>query len=277
MRKKILIVSILVLIILLCSGCNGSVTRDIRHAGFTVGSEFICDVFYPSNSNDTNYNKIKYLTGTNIIDKNGYIYEVSLGQVYENKQNCKKANTDISVKAIFDNKIVKASDNKYYYLVSDNSVVRYSVVPETDNSYELYNLLLSSDDVVKVVTANSSTGVYYILKSDGNVYSYVVNKADYKSPLKVNSITIEYDKTSYDSKIIDFNYAGDSTATYIKTEDSVYRMKITNYDKCSKYADVVCTYDLSEDEIFKKYNDRIIAYNGSVLITDYKKVFSVSN
>ena len=33
---------------------------------------------------------------------------------------------------------------------------------------------------MKVVTANSSTGIYYVLKTDGNVYSYTISKDDYK-------------------------------------------------------------------------------------------------
>ncbi len=273
--KKYIKVSLLLIIVLLCSACDGNVTRDIRHAGFTVSDKFECDIFYPTSKKDTGYKKIKYLTGTNIIDGDGHIYEVSLGGVYANKQNCKKANTDISVKAIFDNKIVKATDNKYYYLVGQSDVNSYTEVPVTDNSYELYNLLLKDDDIVKVMTADSSTGIYYLLKNDGSIYSYTINKADYNSPLKVISISVVYDRYDYSSKIVDFNYEGQSSSTYIKTEDELYRMKITNFDKCSKYVDIDCKYSMKKDDVFKKYKDRIIAYNGSILITDYKQVFTV--
>ena len=34
-------------VFILCTGCNGNVTRDIRHAGFNVGSTFECSAFYP--------------------------------------------------------------------------------------------------------------------------------------------------------------------------------------------------------------------------------------
>ena len=268
MRKKIILFSALFLVIVLCTACNGTVTRDIRHAGFSVSNKFICDVFTDKDS----YSSVKYLT-----DSNGYIYEISLGQVYENKQNCKKANTDVLVKAIFDNKIIKGTDNKYYYLASENNVTKYSLVQETDNSYELYNFLLKEDDVVKVITADGSKGIYYVLKKDGNIYSYTVNRTNYNSPLRVVSKSIKYDETNYKSKIVDFNYVGDSSSTYIKTEDGLYRMKATNYDKCSKYADVFCTFEIVEDEVLEKYSDRIIAYNGNVLITDYGQIFNVSN
>lgn len=272
MKKRVILFSLLFIIVFLCSACNGNVTRDLRHSGFSVGSKFICDDFYPGG--DSLYKRVIYLTDNKIIDNNGSIYEVSLGQLYENKQNCKKAKTDIVVKAIFDNKIVKGNDNKYYYLDGSNNVESYSLVQETDNSYELYNMLLKDDDVVKVITADGSKGVYYILKSDGNVYSYTINRDGYNSPLKVTSKSVVYDENDFVSKIIDFNYAGNSTNTYIKTEDSIYRMKAINYDKCSKYADVSCIYKMEKDEVLTKYKDKIIAYNGKIVITDYKQVFT---
>lgn len=277
MKKKVIYISLLFLAVLLCSACDGDVTRDIRHAGFSVSTKFICDGFYPTKKEDILYKKIKYLTNTNIIDAEGRIYEVSFDQVYENKQNCKKASTDIIVRAIYDGKVVKATDNKYYYLISDNGITRYSQVSEVDNSYELYNILLSDVNVVKVATIDSSKGLFYVLKNDGNIYSYTVTKADYNSPLKITARSMVYDISMYNSKIVDFNYAGESSSTYIKTEDAVYRMKATNYDRCSKYADVECIYEIERDEVFDKYGDRIIAFNGNILITDYKQVFKLSN
>ena len=274
MKKKIVLFSLLFLIVFLCSACNGSVTRDIRHAGFSVSNKFICDDFYPSNKDDTSYKKIKYLTSNNIIDRDGYIYEISLDQVYSNKMNCKKANTDIIVNAVFDNKIVKGKNNKYYYLTEGNNISSYSLVPETDNSYELYNLLLKDEDVLKVITADNSKGIYYVLKSDGSVYSYTINRANYNSPLKVVNKVIVYDRYDYKSRIIDFNYSGEAASTYVKTETDVYRMKVVN-EECKKYADVTCNYKMTKDEMFEKYYNRIIAFNGNVLITDYKQVFTI--
>ena len=275
MKKRIIVISLLFILVFLCSACNGTVTKDIRHDGFSVSDKFVCDTFYPENKKDTSYKRIKYMTTNNIIDNSGYIYEISLGQLYSNKQNCKKANTDVVVKAIYDDKIIKGTDNKYYYLVGDNGVASYSLVPETDNSYELYNLLLSDVSVVKVVTADSSKGIYYILKNDGTIYSYTINRADYNTPLRVVSRTIAYDKGDYGSSIIDFNYAGESSYTYVKTENSIYRMRATNYDNCSKYADVECIYKMEKDEVLDKYKDRIIVFNGKMLITDYKQIFTI--
>ena len=54
-------------------------------------------------------------------------------------------------------------------------------------------------------------------------------------------------------------------------------MKITNAEKCKKYADVACKYELQEDEVFETYKDKILTFNGSTLITTYGKTFSVAS
>lgn len=276
--KRIFKISIIMSFVLLfCSACDGDVTRDLRHDGFTVGGEFICSSFFPENKDDTSYEKIKYLTGTHIVTSEGKLYEINLGQTYANKMNCKLADTQITVKAIFDNKIIKGTDNKYYYLVGENSVSPYTAVTSGDNSYDIYDLLLKGEDVVKAQTANSNTGNYYVLKTDGNVYSITIQKADRNSPATIVSTSVIYNKNDYGNTIIDFNYAGDSVNTFIRTTDKLFRTRVTNAEECSKYADIQCTYAISESESFANWKDRIIAFNGSTLITDYKKVFSVQS
>lgn len=271
MKNKLIKISLIIILVVLCTACDGNVTRDIRHAGFTIGNKFVCKDFI-SDKKGIN-GKVKYMTNSHIIDEDGKIYEISLAQKYANEQNCKEANTRLKVKAIFDDKIVKGADDKYYYLVGENDVESYSEVPNTDNSYEIYDMLLQDKNVVKVVTANSSTGLYYLLKNDGNVYANTIVKEN--NNYEIQGIKIVYDKSKYGSKIIDFNYAGNSLNTYIKTEDKIFRMRISNYKKCSKYADIICKYSIVDDKTLNKYKDRIIIYNGSSLITDYNQVFNV--
>ena len=45
MKKRVLLV-LLFLVVIICTACNGNVTRDIRHAGFSVGEKFQCSYFY---------------------------------------------------------------------------------------------------------------------------------------------------------------------------------------------------------------------------------------
>ena len=212
-----------------------------------------------------------------IVDENGVIYEISLGQKYANNQNCKKAETNITVEAIMDNQIIKSSNNKYYRLVGQNDVKPYTEVSKIDNNYELIDLLMKQNDVVKVITANSNTGQFYVLKKDGNVHSYIVSKANRNDPIVITSIKKVYDKNDFDSSIVDFSYAGESLGTFVRTEKSVYRMKITNSKTCKKYADVACEFKMEKDPIFDEYKENIIAYNGVNLITNYNQVFSVAN
>ncbi len=270
MKKNIIRFSLIIGLVIICTACNGNVTRDIRHDDFNVSNKFYCSSFISKTSNK----KIKYMTGTHIIDEDGKIYEISLSQKYANEENCKEATTRIVVKAIFDDKIVKGSDDKLYYLLKQNNVESYTEVLPTDNSYEIYKLLLKDKDVSKVITADSSIGLYYVLKNDGNIYTNKIVKVN--NNYEIQGIRIVYDESRYGSKIIDFNYSGDSIKTYLKTEDKYYRMQITNKKDCSKYADVICKYELYEDEVLNKHFNKIVFYNGSSIITDYNQLFTVN-
>ena len=77
MNKKFKFIFLMSFILLFCSACDGDVTRDLRHDGFNYGSEFNCKYFFPADKEDTSYKKIKYITGTHIIDTNGKLYEIS--------------------------------------------------------------------------------------------------------------------------------------------------------------------------------------------------------
>ncbi len=276
--KKYYIFIIAAFLCLFVSGCDGDVTRNIRHAGFNIDGEFKCDVVMPSDKKDTSYANIRYMTGGYMILEDGTIYELSLGQQYANKQNCKIADTSKRVVSIFDDKYFKSNDDKYYYLSTNEGTATYTEVPKTDNSYPLIDLILKDATNVKVVTGNNSSGEYYALKNSGDIYKYTITRNNQTRIETITNTSLVFDKKDYGgSKIIDFNYAGNSLGTFIKTSDKVYRMKISNADECNKYADIACKYKIMEDEIFQEYGDRIVFFNGSYLITDYGKKFSVSS
>lgn len=279
MNKSCLKIGILSLFVILgCSACNGNITRDIRHAGYSIAGEFNCPSFFPSKKDDTNYEKIKYYSDSNIITTEGKIYELSLSQKYSSGENCRKAELDIKVEAILDNTIVKTDDGKYYSLVAQNNVAAYSEITSENSNFNTYDLLLKDSDIVKAQTVASNEGIYYVLKTDGNVYKYVISKASFDSLPAVTSISIAYDKSDYGDGIIDFNYAGEeSLSTFVRTNNKVYRIRYTNLEECSKYVDVQCKYKMKEDPIFEEYKDTIISFNGNTLITNYKKMFNVSN
>ena len=139
-------------------------------------------------------------------------------------------------------------------------------------------MLLKDATNVKIVSGNSNSGEYYALKRSGDIYKYTITRDNSTRVENITNTTLVFDKKDYGgSKIIDFNYAGNSLNTFIKTEDKVFRMRVSNADTCNKYADVACQYKIMEDELFQEYGDRIIFFNGSYLITDYGKKFSVAS
>ncbi len=267
---------ILFLIVGALAGCGykyASFTREIRHSGFTLSSfSFKCPPIY---NEDGSGDKPAFYIGNYIITESGTLYETNLGKPYSNDMNCRKPNFQEKVAAIFDMKIVKTSDGEFYYLSGSEEVPAYSIVPESDEDYRLYEILLREDSVVRVVTVNSKGGIYYVLKNDGNIYQYNIIMENNEWLLDTTELAYSYNE--FGSKIKDFNYNGSNSTTYIKNETSYYRMMVTNQEKCSKYADVACEYKLKLDEGLKNTYDKILAYNGSTLITNYGKIFNVNN
>ena len=267
---------ILFLLSIICIGCSyqyASTTRDIRHSGFNIYSEkFACNsIFTEKEVTDS----IKFYVGNYMITNSGHIYETSLGKVYSNEMNCRRPNFDVQVTAILDLSIVRGVNNKYYYLSGSNEALSYTLVTESDKDYNLYNLLLGDREVLKVQTINSNSGIYYVLRSDGNIYEYsIINN---NNTYFINSISLVYSKDTYGSKIIDFNYNGSSSTTFIKTQLSYYRMKVINSKECYNYADIACQYEMVLDQELQNNYNKILAYNGSNLITSYGMIFNVNN
>ena len=273
MRKnyfKMLILGVFVLVF--CTACNGDITRSIRHDGFAVSNKINCEKFFYEGA--AMAKNIKFFTGSHIIDQTGRIYELSLGQTYQDGTNCRDSGKSIIVKSIMDNNIVKGADGGYYFLNGSGQTQPYTKIAETENNYAIYNLLLSDPQVVKVVTADSNAGLYYVLKSSGDVFGITISKADRNSPPAIVSTTTVFNKVEYGAFIEDFNYAGNSSATYVKTSNSLFRMKASNEKECTKYADVPCQYTMLESEEYLNYKDKVVAFNGSTLITDYSQVFA---
>lgn len=272
--KKIFGLSFLLVgMLVLCTACEGDVTRALRHDGFSLNGELECEVFFT----DEGAERIRYITSDRIINTDGKIYELSLGQKFSNDSNCKAAETTLKVVAIMDDKIFKADDGNIYSLVGENGKGAYTQITSSDNSYAIYELLLKPEGTIKVETADSSNGLFYVLKSDGNVYGVTISKANYNSPPAIAGSSVVYSGADYGGNIVDFGYSGESGATFVRTDLKVFRMKATNHDECSKFADVQCTYQMMESPVFEEYRDYIIAYNGSVVLTNYKKVFTLGS
>ena len=274
MKKKYFI--IILLVILFCSGCDGTITRKIRQSGFSVSDSVIeCPILINDTPKDGTYDKIRFLSDVFAISETGNIYELSLSGVYSNDMNCKKAGKGIKAEAIYNDSVVRSKDGNYYYLFGKEDIAAYSKVNKEDQFYTLYKELLA-DDVIRSVVVNTNSNEYYVLKEDGNVYKYVF-KYDRETGIFSldSSDEIVYSKSKY-GKILDFDYVGETVGTYIRSEDGYYRYVIDNLEECSKYVDIDCQYSLKKDEALTEYKDRIIAFSGTMLITDYGRVFTVT-
>lgn len=278
--KKIRIVLLLVICSLLLTACTGDITRNLRKAGYSVSNEkFTCGLLTPGKNKEEgkDYENIKFLTSSYAITTAGNVYELSLSGLFSNNMNCRKA-PKVQAVAIMDNSVIRDKDGKYYYLKQEgNGTLPYQEVTRDDRNYQLYNMLLKDTTVIKVSTVNANAYNYYVLKNDGNIYNYVFEEVGERDKtLKFRSASIIYAKSRFgNTPIIDFNYAGDSTATYFRTENEIYRYTITNEEECNKYVDVPCKYELKKDEKLTEYKEHFLGFGGSSIITDYGRVFTL--
>lgn len=276
--KRIKVLLLFLLVIFGCCGCaNADSIRAIRHSGFSLSPvEFVCPTLYPESSSTGSFDKIRFLTPTSVITTDGAIYRLSFGQYYSNNTNCKKMDFGPRILSVLDDRIVRTDDKKLYNLDSSNADGSLVEITTRESNYYVYQAFMSDNNVLKAYTVNQEKGLYYVLMRDGNIYNYVVTKINNESAA-VTSTSIAFNKSNFGGDIIDFKYAGDSPSTFIRTNESIFRMKITNREECSTYADVKCEYKMSLDEGLTEHRIDILAFSGSFLITTYGKEFSVVN
>ncbi len=280
--KKLILVLLLVISSLTLTACTGDITRNLRHSGYSVtDSNFTCDLLTPGKNKEEgkDYEKIKFINSNIAISTSGNIYELSLGGLYSNNMNCRKT-TRVQAVAIMDNSVIRDKDGKYYYLKEEgNGSLPYQEVTRDDKNYQLYNMLLKDPEVIKISTVNANAYNYYLLKTDGNIYNYIFEEVGERDKtLKFRSGSIIYAKSRFgNTPIIDFNYSGDSTSTYFRTETEIYRNVITNSDECNKYVDVPCKFELKKDEQLTEYQDHFLGFGGNVILTDYGKIFTLGS
>ena len=270
--KKYFKIILLIVVLGVCCACEGDVTRALRHAGYSLSStqKFVCDPLFDSENGEV----IRFLTGTRAITGEGVIYELSPGQKFSNEQNCRVADTGLRVAAIMDDTVFLATNGGIYTLESNNNVPAYTEITSADNSYGVYATLFYSGNGIKYSTVDTTNNIYYSLSNDGNVYGYTLYTENRDSYPQIVGTVVVYNKNDY-GDIIDYHYAGNSTLTYVRTNEKVYHLTATNEKECSTYADIQCNYIMTDDEVFEKYRDYILAFNGSTVYTTYKKVFTM--
>ena len=280
--KKIFVLICIMMFTLVLTGCNGTVTRALRQDGFSVkDNTFKCSLLNldrkEDDEEDNTSEDVKFLVGNYAIGVSGNIYQLSYDQLFSNDMNCKKVAT-IPTKAVLDEDYILGEDGKYYYLSAGNNdtVIQFSEMPQEDETYQKLSLFFTGD-VKRAITVNSNINSYYVLKDDGSIYNYVLTQDKDSKQYFIKSDNVQFTSNSYDGKIIDFFYAGDSTATFFRTPTSIYRNLIGNEEECSKYVDVPCEYEIGIDTTLTENLDKIVLYDGKTLFTNYGRIFVVGS
>ncbi len=274
MKRCLKMLMFFAFVAVICTACEGDVTRAFRHAGYSVSDvKFVCDAFYGDNSTGE---AIRFLTADRAITTEGVIYELSFGQKFSNDQNCRVADTGLRVSAIMDDSIFLATNGGIYYLTDNGQSKAYTEITTSDSSYGTYATLFYSGNGIKYTTVDNSNGIYYVMKSDGNVYGYTLYSEDRDTYPVIAGMVVVYNKLDY-GDIIDYHYAGNSPLTYVRTADKVFHLTMTNEKECTTYADIQCNYVMTDDEMFEEYRDYIFAYNGSTIFSTYGRIFSLGS
>lgn len=277
MKKKIKLLGLFLGILLISAGCDmkyADTNRAIRHSGFSLsGTEFVCKGLMPE-EDETVLDPIRFLGSNYAITNSGAIYILSLGQYFSSEENCLKqefsTNPPLKAVGVFNNEIVKMDNGKLFKIGAP-----LTEIPADDNNYTLYSLIFSDSTVVKAVTADDNLGHYYALKTDGNIYNIVISKRNGSNPQTILSTSIVYNQNDYGGKIIDFHWVGEASGSFIRTNDSIYRMVPTNAAECSKYVDKPCLYTMTRDVGLSDQKSKILGYSGNLIITTYGKEFTV--
>lgn len=242
--------------------CDYNGTEDCYSMYFTTDN-FKCDAL--------DSHEIIRINNNNTMILDDYsIYDISIGNLYSNNQNCKIREIDVDIKEIKDNYII-ATNNKIYELYSES-------LYEMQNN--LKKQLLLEDDILnvfyteaKVVTSGPSekeNSTAMVLKSDG-VYrqyytrSYDNKKFEWPSKYKFNKEeliisteefgNIQYIEIDKSVSLIDGGYYefDDYKVGTVISDKGFYYLKEIKTDECINYIDVTCEVELKQSEIVKKF------------------------
>lgn len=243
---------LVIFFLFIVAGCKGDDIRDFRHNGYALSDKkFKCGV------------SVKYLYDNFLVSESGVIYDLSYELPYKNGLNCKLVSSDFNVSSIYSNEIFKSEDGNLYLFNHEN---KNSFPLLSDNKIAEY--FLDDSSVLKVIFFDDH---YYVLEADGNVYDYILNNNGDSNFIDVVSKKMIFDKSNFDTDIIDFNISDNISNNYIKTYTKYYTNQLKNKD-CLKYADVKCEYELKEDKLLVKYRDKIYAFDGQKIILNSGKV-----
>lgn len=220
--KKIVFLSLAILLIM--TGCNSSnkLKKELKDSGYsdnTIGkTTFICD----------EAKNVKMADNAYFITNDNRIYKYNIEQLFSNNKNCieisNKDNYDL--KLIYNRVIFDKNSEPAYKIEYDGKLVNNEEYKETsdENSSIANYLKWISDDYKKIDFIGE------VDCSDGKVAFIIGNKVYVSSEFDEETKMVF--EVPSDEKILLF------TGELIKTDKSIYTLEPTNYEECTKYADV---------------------------------------
>ena len=254
----------------------------------------------------------KYYNDTHegwIVNTDNSVYKFNSYNLYSNDTNCIKLDEQFpNVKQIvrdFELGITTYYNEEYQeiYISDDNSI---GLIGDYENNALGYNSLLQQKSKWDYLTENGykkiqTTQETLAIKGDNTIYGILLTNFNFtgsgepESPYRfyiyneTPILTLDSDET-----IIDFYYTpnirmwlhgngeghynetkieNEKPNNFILTDKSYYRYKLVD-DRCLKYIDIECAYELVKDEELTKYKDDILYRDEFMMIISNGRVFN---
>ena len=291
MKKKVSVSFILLILLILVSGCSKKdVIDDNKNMTFTEWAEKnikIDNTIRKINCPEINESSIMsgsseiFITGNNI-------YKYNVDKLFSNGKNCKLIGTIDGAKPLTVNKDNAIDETGTLYNIFWQRVKNenYDGDYEKDTFHDgwkeylkRFNVnkqMISANDIYSYDEERHIPNYEIITYIDDGLYLYNIDSTNYSSN--------DYPKGKEFRYKVNINDINDEKiirlyGSIVKTNKAFYILSSnpTNNEECNKYADVKCEYEytLKKDEILTKYYDEILNITNEYFITKNYELISV--
>jgi hypothetical protein len=290
MNKKINMLFILMLSIIVLTGCNKNEPKKEEEENLTFfewANKNLETGDKPRKINCPEMNENSFMIGSDkIFVTDNTIYKYNTKQLFSNDKNCKEVGSiDNPIAVSRDNAINEKGIlyNDFWQKVKD---ANYDGNFEKDNYHDGWKEYLKRFNINKKILSASDIHSYSMDKyiphyeiityTNDGLYLYYIDYTNYSSNECPKGKEFKY-KVNIDSlkdeEIIKVY------GSIIKTDKAFYTLSsnVINKEECEKYADVKCEYSyyLIKDDILTKYYDEIMNITNEYFITKNYELISV--
>ena len=228
---------------------NDSFLEELKDKGFSdLNEKFVCDAI------KRNSDLIMSTREYSVIAIDGEVYNISFNTKFENDQNCEKRGFETKITSHLDNIVI--GENGKYYSVYENLLEKNDV----KFNYDVKDVVQKVDN--------------YILKKDGNIYYQQKSNGKLKLKYKASSLKGKIQNMG----LINSDYSEtDERKIIVVTNKAIYYSYSENEEKCRKYDNIECNYELKKDKFLSKYRNKILYIDDAIIITKTGKVLYTNN